>query len=367
MDKLLTQQIRRHLTGLQEIPAEWKSFLEAVNLTYQDTEEDYDLQERAMDLTSNELLHKNANLLQEISERRRIEQDLVKAKNTAQKANVAKSDFLSRISHEFRTPMHAVLGFAQLLEIDREEPLSLSQLERTQQIIQAGKHLLALINEVLDLARIESGHLKLAITSINLHELNEEAVTLIKPLAQEHGIHVINNISKQPETYVQADPVRLKEVLLNLISNAVKYNREKGFVTVGLEKISDEKVTISITDTGPGISDDKQNDLFEPFNRLNANQELADGTGIGLSITKKLIELMKGSISVESKVGEGACFSIELPVGRKISAEEKTLDFAVPPPHSKCSRPLIEKPALCGRQSRECVIDGENTFTFSFY
>ena len=244
----------------------------------------------------------------DIRETKHREQALLEASQKADKANRAKSEFLSSMSHELRTPLNAILGFGQLLEYDSTLPED--QAENVQEILKAGNHLLTLINEVLDLAKIESGRIDLSLEPVELQPLIEESLALITPLAQRRSIECMYIGSTS--TVVRADHTRLKQVLLNLLSNGIKYNHEHGKLYIAVETQLDW-VVIRVTDTGPGIAEDRLQELFEPFNRLDAENSEVEGTGIGLTITRRIVELMGGRIDVESKLGHGSSFSINLP------------------------------------------------------
>ena len=235
---------------------------------------------------------------------------LQKAKEEAERSSQAKSEFMSRMSHELRTPLNAILGFSQLLSMD---PINMTPVQRddVSLIGKAGQHLLDLINEVLDLSSIEKGRMEICQQIVNVDEVLEEVILLLKPLVDKRNIKIVKNISKDSDHFIFVDIQRFKQVLINLISNAVKYNCENGTVTIGRCKISPDKVRIDIEDTGVGISLESQSEIFEPFNRLANNPSLIEGTGIGLSITKYLVELMGGTIALKSTLGEGSCFSIE--------------------------------------------------------
>ncbi len=273
---------------------------------------------------------------QEIKVRLKAEHALIEAKNEAERANRAKSQFLSRMSHELRTPMNAILGFGQLLECDTGDPLSPGQKERVDEILKAGKHLLDLINEVLDLARIESGREDLKIEDVNVQKVAEEALKLIQPEAADRGIKVENTIPEDLDVCVQADATRLKQVLINLLSNAVKYNRRHGKVTLSMETPSHEKLGIHVVDTGKGIAPEKIENLFEPFDRLDADEFDSSGTGIGLTITRQLLELMDGTITVQSTVGKGSCFTVEIPLVQAGNACGKIVEAVCNMPEGPC-------------------------------
>lgn len=251
-----------------------------------------------------------------ISARKNAEEALRSAKDTAERANQAKSDFLASMSHELRTPMNAILGFAQLMEGDAS--CSADQRENLQQISKAGWHLLDLINEVLDLARVESGAIKLQIEEIAPAEIITECLSLVSPLVNQKRIKIVNHIGAAAPR-VRADYMRLKQVLINLLSNAIKYNREGGQVTLDAALADSGALSLSVRDSGMGMSAADLARLFEPFTRFG-DTEKVHGTGIGLSICKKLIEGMNGAILVESVLGEGSVFSVVLPpsVGEKI-------------------------------------------------
>jgi signal transduction histidine kinase/ActR/RegA family two-component response regulator len=231
---------------------------------------------------------------------------------TADQANRAKSEFLSRMSHELRTPLNAILGFAQLLAISS---LSSNDRESVEQISKAGKHLLGLINEVLDIARIESGRIDLSLEAINPMDLVIESLDLIRPLAVQSNIELLMGEDlTDNHLRINTDRQRLKQILINLLSNAVKYNKTAGSVRVWLELPSAERLRINITDTGLGISNDKLEQLFMPFERLGAEQSRIEGSGIGLALSRRLTEAMGGQIGVSSQLGQGSTFYIELPI-----------------------------------------------------
>jgi len=244
------------------------------------------------------------------SVRARVELELNSARAVAEQANLAKSEFLSSMSHELRTPLSAILGFAQLIESGLPAPTS-SQKRSVDQILKAGWYLLDLINEILDLALIESGKLSLSLEPISLTEVMRESQAMIEPQAQKRGISVTFPQFDAPY-FVKADRTRVKQVLINLLSNAIKYNREGGTVLVDCIASEAGRVRIRVKDTGEGLTADQLAQLFQPFNRLGQESNAEKGTGIGLVVCKRLVELMGGTIDVCSTVGKGSVFSIEL-------------------------------------------------------
>ncbi|MEW6982810.1 PAS domain-containing protein [Colwelliaceae bacterium 6471] len=249
-------------------------------------------------------------LVRDITDRKLSEQQIIEAREQADRANQAKSEFLSSMSHELRTPMNAILGFGQLMEYD--DTLPDDHKDSVNEILKAGQHLLELINEVLDLAKVESGKLSLSIEPIEVCSIIEECVSLVDSMAVKRDVnvtyHAVLNV------IVKADRTRLKQVLLNILSNAIKYNREGGCVTIELEIETENKLTVHVKDTGFGIPESKIKDLFIPFNRLDADSSNIEGTGIGLTITKRIVEMMGGAINVESEYNKGSTFSIILPL-----------------------------------------------------
>ena len=246
----------------------------------------------------------------DVTAQTQAELELIEAKDSAEKANNAKSEFLASMSHELRTPLNAILGFSQLLELEKE--LNAKQKNNAAEIYKAGSHLLDLINDVLDLARIESGRLELSLNTVSLEKLFGECCPLVAPLAEQMGIK-LHYDSEICNDMVHADYTRLKQVVLNLLSNAIKYNRKNGSVWVDCSERNKGYTRISVRDSGHGIEPKLLPGLFESFNRMGAEAGDIEGTGIGLVISKQLIEAMGGRIDVESVVGEGSTFWIEIP------------------------------------------------------
>ncbi|MEA3544179.1 MAG: PAS domain S-box protein, partial [Thermodesulfobacteriota bacterium] len=240
--------------------------------------------------------------------------ELKKARRQAESANQAKSNFLSRMSHELRTPLNAINGFSQLMLKSKKNPLNDKQKGMTEKIYSAGKHLLLLINEVLDLARIESGELSLSIEVIDPLVAVDDCISLTQPLAQEKQIRVISDYAGKELPDLRADLTRMKQVLLNLLSNAVKYNNQNGTVSIDVKTDIPGFLRFVVEDNGIGIPADKQRDIFTPFVRAVENPDTIEGTGIGMAITKQLVELMSGEIGFESQSGKGSSFWFTLPV-----------------------------------------------------
>lgn len=281
-------------------------------------EQDKDTAEKKLRSLNQELEQRIAErtkeLTAQIEERIRTEVELRKAKEAADTANRAKSGFLANMSHELRTPMNAILGFAQMLESLPEDKAGEKSLEYIGYILSSGNHLLQLINDILDLSRIESGKLTFSLEEISPADAYTQSMDLIRPLAEDRGIEIKEDMISANDVVVIADYTRFRQILTNLLSNAVKYNCEGGTITVSSENTGDGMHQISITDTGNGIPEQDHHLLFQPFNRLVSENSVIEGTGIGLAITKQLVEHMGGSIGFESALGEGSTFWVRIPL-----------------------------------------------------
>ncbi|MCL7748606.1 substrate-binding domain-containing protein [Halalkalibacter alkaliphilus] len=251
--------------------------------------------------------------ISDITERKEMENTYIQAKEEAEKANRAKSDFLSKMSHELRTPLNGIFGFAQLLELD--DSLNDQQRDYVQEILKGGGHLLNLINEVLDLSRIETGKLKVSIEEVPLLNIIDECTNIVEPLAKKKNIRIQKQLDPQHDMVVLADPVRLKQILLNLLENAIKYNRQNGNIMINSYLEGDDQF-VHIVDTGVGFSVEEYHKIFVPFYRVEGTKE--EGTGIGLAIVKQLVQQMGGEISVRSKKGQGSEFCFRLPIPKNL-------------------------------------------------
>lgn len=251
-------------------------------------------------------------LVRDVTDRKAAEKEILQSKEEAEKANKAKATFLSQMSHELRTPLNAILGFSQLMMMDSKS-LDNRQKKFMDQISSSGKLLLELINDILDFNNAEAGKLRISIKPVQIGSLIDALNDLMGPVADLKRIKLITPTTDFYDHYVLADQTRLMQVVINLISNAIKFNRPEGSVTISIQQIDGKKIRFNISDTGPGIAREDLDTLFEPFNPPNRSHPEAKGTGIGLTIAKQLTELMNGEIGVTSEVGSGSTFYVDLP------------------------------------------------------
>jgi PAS domain S-box-containing protein len=263
--------------------------------------------------------------IRDITDRKRREEEIRRAREEADRANQAKSDFLSRVSHELRTPLNSILGFGQLLQM---ESLPEGQRRSVKQILEAGGHLLELIDEILDIEKIAAGKMTLSLEPVHVELVLDEALQLVRPIADREGVRLID--PSEIDVHVRADRQRLKQVFLNLLSNAVKFNRAGGEIRIsGMQ--SNDRFRITVADTGDGIDADRMRRLFTPFDRLGAESRGIEGTGLGLALSKSLVETMGGSIEADSVRGEGTTFSVELPLSDPAEVTGAEASAAVSP------------------------------------
>ena len=253
-------------------------------------------------------------ITKDVTEQKIAETAMIYSREQAEKASAAKSEFLAAMSHELRTPMNAILGFTQILKLDAEKTLTATQMEYLNDVLRGGNHLLALINEILDLAKIEANEIQLAIGSVNVTQVVADCLSLLEPMREGRGIVIANRLADHGTVMLEADEMRLKQILLNLVSNALRFNKERGTVSISGAFTSAGRFRVDVTDTGHGIPDCEHENVFSMFHQIGGNPQITtEGTGIGLYVSKLLTEKMHGRIGFESAEGAGSTFWIELP------------------------------------------------------
>ncbi len=281
--------------------------------------------------------HGTVSLILDMTEDRLRSDELRRAREQAEAASAAKSEFLASMSHELRTPLNAVLGFTQLLQRDKKEPLSGRQLERIDHVMRGGEHLLRLIDEVLDLSRIEAGSISISAEPVEVDSVVREVATTLEPMAQRAGVHLSNAITSTPGLRVIADRTRLAQILMNFGSNAIKYNRSGGHVTFRVAR-DGASARVSVIDDGIGIPEDKRSKIFEPFQRAGQETGPIQGTGIGLAISKRLAELMRGRVGFTTETQRGSEFWVDIPL------EQGASERVTPAAHVPTVSPLTSGP-----------------------
>lgn len=249
---------------------------------------------------------------QDITEQKKFESELIKAREDAEYANMVKSKFLSHMSHEFRTPMTAILGYSELLKLEKD-PLTKDQKLFVESVISGGNHLMGLINEILELSDIKQGEIKYTPEDHSLNNLLKDCLLMIQPLLDRHGIQITNNISLTTNHIIHTDDCLFKRIILNILTNAIKYNSDKGTVILSCKITSDNNLHINIRDTGIGINEQEQQNIFKSFERAGEFKGI-DGAGVGLATAKKLVNIISGRIGVKSEIGKGSNFWIEVPL-----------------------------------------------------
>jgi signal transduction histidine kinase len=267
-----------------------------------------------IDTKPKQLTHEQKLILEKLAEQVVYLLELRLAQKKVNEVSQAKSTFLSNMSHELRTPLNAIIGFSQLLESDTDIPLHEQHQQSVSMIHQSGRHLLALINEVLDLTKVETKQFDLDISTLACSEIVSECVDMVGPLAQDKNISI--TYTQDEEHYIQADPTRIKQVLLNLLSNAIKYNQKHGEISITSEALGSALVRITVSDNGLGIPESRQDEIFAPFNRVGREASNIQGTGIGLTLVKNIVEAMDGFIDFKSEENKGSEFWVELPAAK---------------------------------------------------